>query len=132
MERQFYDREDDNFVTEAELREQFCELLKYNPTDYSNISFEDYVLNCLDKNGFLEEVKPISETEVAEIKSKAELLWEAFKGFYECLENVAEESFNESIAEDYPFADSFESAYWHMYSWLVNVCDNANKLCVIE
>lgn len=45
------------FVTEAQLREEFKQLKAEQPDEY-DYSFEDYVLNCTGRNGTLTEIHP--------------------------------------------------------------------------
>lgn len=57
--RMFYDVDRETFVTEKELREEFFELLSDSNTaeEYENISFAEYINNCLtENNGTLEEI----------------------------------------------------------------------------
>ena len=48
----FYDFENDVYITTEELKESYEELKKVGETEAEN--FEDYILNCTDKNGTLE------------------------------------------------------------------------------
>ena len=51
----FFDTENGNAYTETELQTEFEELQRQQPEEYS-YSFKEYLQNCTDKNGFLEEV----------------------------------------------------------------------------
>lgn len=53
--RIFLDTETDTIITEEELRFNF-ESLQINEPDEYNYSFERYVINCTDKNGFLKDI----------------------------------------------------------------------------
>lgn len=55
--KEFYDIDSNQFITETELLEEFIEVSKANPTEYENITFGQYINNCLTiNNGTLEEV----------------------------------------------------------------------------
>ena len=54
--RKFRDISTGEIITEEELREEFEEFKKKAPDEY-NYSFENYIRNCTDKNGTLEEVR---------------------------------------------------------------------------
>lgn len=53
--RRFIDTETRNSVTESELLAEFTTLKSENPEEYP-YSFNQYLRNCTDKNGFLREV----------------------------------------------------------------------------
>lgn len=54
--RKFRDLEFDIIVTEEELLRTFKHLQREQPDEY-NYSFENYIRNCTDKDGTLEEVR---------------------------------------------------------------------------
>ena len=54
--RKFRDLEFDTIVTEEELLKTFKHLQREQPDEY-NYSFENYISNCIDKDGTLEEVR---------------------------------------------------------------------------
>lgn len=54
--RKFIDLEFDIIVTEKELLKTFEHLRKEQPDEY-NYSFENYIRNCTDKDGTLEEIR---------------------------------------------------------------------------
>ena len=54
--RKFRDLEFDIIVTEGELLRTFKHLQREQPDEY-NYSFENYIRNCTDKNGTLEEIR---------------------------------------------------------------------------
>lgn len=54
--RKFRDLEFDIIVTEEELLRTFKHLQREQPDEY-NYSFENYIRNCTDKNGTLEEIR---------------------------------------------------------------------------
>lgn len=54
--RKFRDLEFDIIVTEEELLRTFKHLQREQPDEY-NYSFENYIRNCIDKDGTLEEVR---------------------------------------------------------------------------
>lgn len=54
--RKFRDLEFDIIVTEEELLRTFKHLQREQPDEY-NYSFEDYIRNCVDKDGTLEEIR---------------------------------------------------------------------------
>lgn len=53
--RLFKDTEYGDIVTESVLKAEFNALRSENPTEY-NYSFDEYVNNCISKNGFLTEI----------------------------------------------------------------------------
>lgn len=53
--RLFKDIERNILITEDDLKREFDDLKSEDPTEY-NYNFSDYIKNCTDKNGFLEEV----------------------------------------------------------------------------
>lgn len=54
--RKFRDLEFDIIVTEEELLRTFKHLQREQPDEY-NYSFENYIRNCTDKDGTLEEIR---------------------------------------------------------------------------
>ena len=55
--RDFFDTESRRIITETELLDEFLKLGQENPTEYGNITFGQYLNNCLTiNNGTLEEV----------------------------------------------------------------------------
>ena len=54
--RKFKDLEFDIIVTEGELLRTFKHLQREQPDEY-NYSFENYIRNCTDKDGTLEEIR---------------------------------------------------------------------------
>lgn len=55
--RDFFDTESRKILTETELLDEFLKLSQENPTEYGNITFGQYLNNCLTiNNGTLEEV----------------------------------------------------------------------------
>ena len=52
----FRDTENSNILTEAQLKAEFETLKAEEPETYS-YTFNQYILNCTSKNGFLEVVK---------------------------------------------------------------------------
>ena len=54
--RKFRDLEFDIIVTEEELLRTFKHLQREQPNEY-NYSFENYIRNCTDKDGTLEEIR---------------------------------------------------------------------------
>lgn len=54
--RKFRDTNTGEIITEEELRKEFKELKREIPEEY-NYSFGNYIRNCTDKNGTLEEVR---------------------------------------------------------------------------
>lgn len=55
--REFFDIDSHQFITETELLEEFIEISKANPTEYENVTFGQYINNCLSiNNGTLMEV----------------------------------------------------------------------------
>lgn len=55
--RYFHDTESRQIVSETELLEEFVRLSQENPTEYGNITFGQYLNNCLTiNNGTLMEV----------------------------------------------------------------------------
>lgn len=54
--RKFRDLEFDIIVTEEELLKTFKHLQREQPDEY-NYSFENYIRNCTDKDGTLEEIR---------------------------------------------------------------------------
>lgn len=48
--REFFDTESRQFITETELLEEFIEVSKANPTEYENVTFGQYLNNCLNVN----------------------------------------------------------------------------------
>ena len=54
--RKFRDLEFDIIVTEGELLRTFKHLQREQPDEY-NYSFENYIRNCTDKDGTLEEIR---------------------------------------------------------------------------
>ena len=54
--RKFRDTNTGEIITEEELRKEFEELKKEAPEEY-DYSFGNYIRNCTDKNGTLEEVR---------------------------------------------------------------------------
>lgn len=60
--RKFKDIDHNMIVTEEELRVEFEELQKDQPDFYGDITFEQYINNCLTRNnGTLEEIKPMDK-----------------------------------------------------------------------
>lgn len=55
--RKFRDLEFDIIVAEEELLRTFKHLQREQPDEY-NYSFENYIRNCVDKDGTLEEIRP--------------------------------------------------------------------------
>ena len=55
--RKFRDLEFDTIVTEEELLKTFKHLQREQPDEY-NYSFENYIRNCIDKDGTLSEIRP--------------------------------------------------------------------------
>lgn len=53
-ERKFYDTEHDEVITLSQLKAEYEELSANGETEAE--SFKDYLTNCLDKNGTLEEI----------------------------------------------------------------------------
>ena len=53
-ERKFYDTEHDEVITLSQLKEEYEELSANGETEAE--TFKDYLSNCLDKNGTLEEI----------------------------------------------------------------------------
>ena len=53
--RKFED-ENGNIITLQELQQEFEQKQKNDPETY-NYSFNNYILNCTDKNGILKEIK---------------------------------------------------------------------------
>ena len=54
--RKFRDLELDTIVTEEELLKTFKHLQREQPDEY-NYSFENYIRNCIDKDGTLSEIR---------------------------------------------------------------------------
>lgn len=55
--RMFFDTEHRQILTETELLNEFVKLSQENPTEYGNITFGQYLNNCLTiNNGTLEEI----------------------------------------------------------------------------
>lgn len=54
--RKFKDTNTGEIITEEELRKEFEELEKETPEEY-DYSFGNYIRNCTDKNGTLEEIR---------------------------------------------------------------------------
>lgn len=54
--RKFRDLEFDIIITEEELLRTFRHLQREQPNEY-NYPFEDYICNCVDKDGTLEEMR---------------------------------------------------------------------------
>lgn len=55
--REFFDTESRQFISETELLQEFIKLSQENPTEYGNITFGQYLNNCLTiNNGTLTEV----------------------------------------------------------------------------
>ena len=54
--RKFRDLEFDTIVTEEELLKTFKHLQREQPDEY-NYSFENYIRNCIDKDGTLSEIR---------------------------------------------------------------------------
>jgi hypothetical protein len=55
--RYFHDTESRQIISETELLEEFIKLSKENPAEYENITFGQYISNCLTiNNGTLEEI----------------------------------------------------------------------------
>ena len=55
--RSFFDIEARQFISETELLQEFVRLSQENPTEYGNITFGQYLNNCLTiNNGTLEEI----------------------------------------------------------------------------
>jgi hypothetical protein len=55
--RFFYDIESREIISEAELLQEFLRLAEENPSEYGNITFGQYLSNCLTiNNGTLVEV----------------------------------------------------------------------------
>ena len=55
-ERQFYNTEQDCYVSESELRWEF-NWLQGNDGNTYNYTFEEYIKNCTSKNGTLKEIR---------------------------------------------------------------------------
>ncbi len=51
----YYDDEYGAFISTAQLRSEFDDLKAEEPNEYS-YSFEEYLENCLSKNGFLSRI----------------------------------------------------------------------------
>lgn len=55
--RFFYDIESREIISEAELLQEFLRLAEENPTEYKNVTFGQYLNNCLTiNNGTLKEI----------------------------------------------------------------------------
>ena len=55
--RYFFDTESREIISESELLEEFLRLAKESPSEYGNITFGQYLNNCLTiNNGTLEEI----------------------------------------------------------------------------
>lgn len=55
--RFFFDTETREIISESELLEEFLRLAEENPSEYGNITFGQYLNNCLTiNNGTLEEI----------------------------------------------------------------------------
>lgn len=54
-ERRFRNTESGEIITLSELKESYEELYAEGETEAE--TFKDYLINCLDKNGFLEEIR---------------------------------------------------------------------------
>ena len=52
----YYDDEYGAFISTAQLRSEFDDLKAEEPNEYS-YSFEEYLENCLSKNGFLSRIQ---------------------------------------------------------------------------
>lgn len=108
--RMFYDKEHENFVTETELREEFFELLSDSNTaeEYENISFVEYINNCLTENdGTLEEIhkgEPEEKT-IAERINTVVYDYDTY-GYYDCYDdfeqgvNAVEELLRDDVGKE--------------------------------
>lgn len=56
MTKYYIDTESGAVVSRAQIEEEFEQLQIDDPETYGGITFEMYLANCTDKNGFLEEV----------------------------------------------------------------------------
>lgn len=55
--RYFHDTESIRIVSETELLQEFIELSKENPAEYGNMTFGQYLNNCMTaNNGTLQEI----------------------------------------------------------------------------
>lgn len=52
----YYDINNDMYLSDEHLREEFNYLVEYNHIEYNKNQFNDYINNCIAKNGQLEEV----------------------------------------------------------------------------
>lgn len=57
----YYDINDDMYLSEEHLKNEFNYLVQHNHIEYNKNQFEDYISNCIAKNGQLEEVTDIEE-----------------------------------------------------------------------
>ena len=54
--KMYYDENEDCFVSEEQIKKEFIQLKAEQPNEY-DYTFEEYLNNCLSKNGFLTEEK---------------------------------------------------------------------------
>lgn len=125
-----YRDENGKLWTKEELRKDYAEFLLESPETYDCISFDDYMKDATGKNGALRKVEVLSPTERENLINATKLLQSAFDSFYSAIEKVETDSFNEYLTEKYPFAESFDEAYYTMLFWLENIKETAedNKL----
>ena len=57
----YYDINDDMYLSEEHLRNEFIFLVENNHVEYDKNQFNDYINNCIAKNGQLEEVTDVKE-----------------------------------------------------------------------
>lgn len=57
----YYSIEEDMYLSREHLREEFDFLVENRHIEYSKDQFNDYINNCIAKNGQLEEVVDIEE-----------------------------------------------------------------------
>lgn len=132
MEKLYYSIDDDSVMSFQDVAKCYADYVSANPVDNANLTLNEYINNQLtEKNGCLEEVKPISDKNRLDLIEKAEAFRKAFNRFYFALNNnVSEESFNLSLAKKYPFAYSFNEMSFSLNDWLDEVieCTEDNKL----
>lgn len=57
----YYDINNDMYLSEEHLREEFNYLVENNHIEYNKNQFSDYINNCIAKNGQLEKVTDVKE-----------------------------------------------------------------------
>lgn len=122
MERKFYNAETDEVLTYSQLLDSYCQSLKEDPTTYAEMSFEDYIRNCTDKNGALEELTNCLDAEEEnEIVEACAELFNAVQRLSDAIGVVDYDSMEEVFCDGYPFVHSFEETYYEIDYWTASI-----------